>query len=246
MSKFKCSNCEYISYKKDHIDKHILRKCKEANMIFIDIDIDCEFCKKNFSTKANLFRHLKTCKVKKQNLEKENEILKEKNKELEKENEILKAVANKPSINITNNNNNTIQLTPYNNPNLKDIEKFFDKCIKKQFMCIPKLVELVHFNSKLPENHNLLLTNFRSDIMKAYKGNKWQTVNFEEITNELIGNYERDLQDWADGSEEKMKYIEKWNKIKIRDTEEVVYKDLQQELRKVMYDNRSIVKLNKK
>jgi hypothetical protein len=43
-----------------------------------------------------------------------------------------------------------------------------------------------------------------------------------------------------------MKYIEKWNKIKIRDTEEVVYKDLQQELRKVMYDNRSIVKLNKK
>jgi hypothetical protein len=141
------------------------------------------------------------------------------------------------------NINNNIVLTPYNNPNLKDIEKFFDKCIKKQFMCIPKLVELIHFNGELPENHNLLLTNFRSDIMKAYKGNKWQTVNFEEITNELIGNYERDLQDWAGEDINKVKYIEKWNKIKIRDGEDIVYKDVQQELRKVMYDNRSIVKI---
>jgi hypothetical protein len=110
-------------------------------------------------------------------------------------------------------------------------------------MCIPKLIELIHFNSELPENHNLLLTNFRSDMMRAYKGNKWQTVGFEELTNELIGNYERDLQDWAGEDPDKVKYIDKWNKIKIRDGEEVVYKDLQQELRKLMYDNRGIVKL---
>ncbi len=243
--KFKCSQCEYYSDVKQNITKHINRKTKCSEMVAeiteLKVNICCEFCKKSITTNPNLVKHLKVCKVKKENLLKENELLKEKNKKLEDELRLQTALANKPSINITNNN--TIQLTPYNNPNLKDIEKFFDKCIKKQFMCIPKLVELIHFNSELPENHNLLLTNFRSDIMKAYKGNKWQTVGFEEITNELIGNYERDLQDWAENNEEKMKYIEKWNKIKIRDGEEVVYKDMLQELRKVMYDNRSVVKV---
>ncbi len=243
MLKYKCSSCEYVS-NKYNVTRHISKilKCKNSALMEIELYacLKCEYCDKNITNKSNLTKHLKVCKVKKENLEKELEIEKEKVRQLEKENEILKAVAKKPNNIIINNN---IVLTPYNNPNLKDIDKFFDKCIKKQFMCIPKLVELIHFNSELPENHNLLLTNFRSDIMKAYKGNKWQTVGFEELTNELIGNYERDLEDWAGGSEEKMKYIEKWNKIKIRDGEEEVYKDMQQELRKVMYDNRSIVKI---
>jgi hypothetical protein len=241
---YKCSICEYSTNNKHCITRHFNKKVKcglgEPTIVELNDKINCEFCNKNITNKSNLTKHLKVCKVKKENTAKENEILKEKVKEMEKKLAVAEAlVANKPNINITNN----INLTPYNNPNLKDIEKFFDKCIKKQFMCIPKLVELIHFNGELPENHNLLLTNFRSDIMKAYKGNKWQTVGFEELTNELIGNYERDLQDWAGGSEEKMKYIEKWNKIKIRDGEEVIHRDLQQELRKVMYDNRSIVKV---
>jgi hypothetical protein len=236
---FKCSNCEYTSDRKANVKTHITKVCKNANINVLQIEILCDFCKVKFNTKPSLNRHLKICKVKKNNVEKELSIEKEKVKELEKKVEILEAVAKKPSIVINNN----INLTSYNNPNLKDIEKFFSSCIKKQFMCIPKLIELIHFNSELPENHNLLLTNFRSDMMRAYNGNKWQTVGFEEVTNELIGNYERDLQDWAGEDPNKVKYIDKWNKIKIRDGEEVVYKDLQQELRKLMYDNRSLVKI---
>lgn len=243
MPEYKCSGCDYKSDFKRNVKDHINRKnkCCDEELYIIDLDSDfnCEFCKKTFSIKSNLNRHLKTCKVKKKNLEKELLDEKEKVKELEKKVEILEAVAKKPSITINNN----INLTSYNNPNLKDIEKYFNTCIKKQFMCIPKLVELIHFNSELPENHNLLLTNFRSDMMRAYKGNKWQTVGFEEITNELIGNYERDLEDWAGEDPNKIKYIDKWNDIKARDGEEVVYKDLQQELRKVMYDNRSLIKI---
>jgi hypothetical protein len=242
--KFSCSLCNYSSDVKSNVIRHITKKSKcspgNAEIIELKVDIRCEFCDKLFTTKSHLIQHLKVCKVKKINLEKEVKIKDEKIKELEKEVDVLKAVSKKPNNIIINNN---VNLTSYNNPNLKDIDKFFEKCIKKQFMCIPKLVELIHFNSELPENHNLLLTNFRSDIMKAYKGNKWQTIGFEELTNELIGNYERDLQDWAYGNEERMKYIEKWDKIKIRDGEDEVYKDVQQELRKVMYDNRSLIKV---
>lgn len=240
---YKCSLCNYTSNLKRNITRHNNKKNKcgfgEFSIVQIIDEFSCEFCKKSLTTSRSLTRHMTTCKVKKCNVEKELAIKTEKIKELEKENEILKAVAKKPSIVINNN----LNLTSYNNPNLKDIEKFFSSCIKKQFMCIPKLIELIHFNSELPENHNLLLTNFRSDMMRAYNGNKWQTVGFEEITNELIGNYERDLQDWAGEDLNKVKYLDKWNKIKIRDGEEVVYKDLQQELRKLMYDNRGIVKI---
>lgn len=61
---------------------------------------------------------------------------------------------------------------------------------------------------------------------ESVQSNKWQTVDFNEITIELIGNYERDLEYWADGDTEKLKYIDKWNKVKIRYGEELIYKYL--------------------
>jgi hypothetical protein len=81
---FKCSLCDYSSDTRKNVIRHINKKIKcgdgEANIMLIKIDISCEFCKKSITTKPNLIKHLKVCKVKKQNLEKENEILKEKTK----------------------------------------------------------------------------------------------------------------------------------------------------------------------
>ncbi len=96
---FKCSLCEYISNKKYNIEKHIKNKCINGivNIINSKFPNNCELCKKEFTTKPILTRHLKTCKVKKTNsdTDKELKIILEKVKELEKENEILKEIANK-------------------------------------------------------------------------------------------------------------------------------------------------------
>ncbi len=94
--KFKCSTCNYISDKKYNIEKHIKNKCKDGvvNIVNSIFPNKCEFCKKEFTTKPILTRHLKTCKFKKtdSDIGKELEIILEKVKELEKENETLKEI----------------------------------------------------------------------------------------------------------------------------------------------------------
>lgn len=242
---FKCSGCNYTSTNKHCILKHINKtnKCNKDAELFIstiNIDVICEFCNKNFNTIPSMNRHLKVCKVKKENISKENEILKEKVKDLEKENEILKAVANKPTIGTQNNQFNII-LTAYNNPNLKDIEKHLKASVKKLFLAVPTLVEKVHFNKDIPENHNLVIKNARTKLAKVFNGKKWTTIDEEQLLDELVDTYESLLIEYS--NENGSNYFEKMNKIKTRDTEEKVYGDMKVEVKKVLYDNRDMIKV---
>ena len=83
MSEFSCSNCNYTSDTKKSVKRHIEIKCKAAEIIEIPVDINCEYCDKTFSTRPSLKRHLKTCKIRKANLEEELAQKDEKIKELE-------------------------------------------------------------------------------------------------------------------------------------------------------------------
>ena len=69
---FACSVCKYTTDKKVNITRHLnsTRKCGEGipEIIEIPTEIICEYCYKEFATGPNLKRHLKTCKVKKDNL----------------------------------------------------------------------------------------------------------------------------------------------------------------------------------
>jgi len=67
--KFGCSLCEYTSYKKSHVVRHINKKksCGQGikEIVEIPVEIMCKFCNKNFSTKENLNDHTKkNCKHK--------------------------------------------------------------------------------------------------------------------------------------------------------------------------------------
>jgi hypothetical protein len=97
MTEFACSICQYSSFYKVHVVKHInkIKKCGYgiAEIIEIPVDIICEYCNKAYSTKDNLNKHLKNfCKVK------DSKIV-EKMKKLELENKVLKKLVPVPVVN---------------------------------------------------------------------------------------------------------------------------------------------------
>ena len=110
-------------------------------------------------------------------------------------------------------------------------------------MSVPTLIERIHFNEKMPENHNILMSNFRSKVLKVFNGKKWETIDEDKLIDELIDANEKALEDWAEDDIEKMKYIKKYKEIKERDGEENVNNDLKTEVKKVLYDNRKMIKI---
>ncbi len=234
---FKCSDCEYISDRKSNMKTHIIKRCVNAHLNYIKIDIICDHCKKSFSTKPILTKHIKICKVKKINLEEENKKLKE-------ELLVAKALANKPNTTINNNNqtNVIINLAPWNDPKLpNDVEKYYKEAVKKIFLAVPTLIKYIHFNADFPENHNICIKNGRSKTAKVYNGKEWETIDEDRLIRTLIDDYEHTLEDYAE--ENHPKYLEKIKEIKDRDTDEKVYDDLHTEVKRVIYDRNYMVKI---
>jgi hypothetical protein len=236
--KFKCSICNYSSYNRLDVVRHHDKKIKcGENPIVVEIETHniCEHCKKPFTLEPNLKRHLKICKVKKNNLEEEVRKLKE---ELAVE-KASKGIVN----NIAQQNILNINLTAYNDPNLKGMEKYYLEAIKKAFLSVPYLIEKIHFNVSYPENQSMVIKNNRTKIAKVYDGTKWTSKDENELIDEIINTYEQLLEDYSEDDPERMKHIERYKQIKERDSEESVLRDLKDEVKKLMYDNRNMVKI---
>jgi hypothetical protein len=235
---FKCSACEYKSERRLCVVKHINRKipCNEGilEVVTVQLDIKCYSCNKEYSSWPNLKRHLSTCKVKKNNLIEENRILKEKLA-------ISEALNKKPSTVIGTQNIN-IHLSPWNDPRLPDdVEKYYREAVKKIFLAVPTLIKYIHFNADFPENHNISIKNGRSKTAKVYNGKEWETVDEDQLIRTLINDYEHTLEDYAE--DKNPKYIASIKEIKDRDTEEKVYDDLHNEVKRVIYDRNHMIKI---
>ena len=169
----------------------------------------CSYCCKEFSRIDNLNRHLKTCKIKKIELNKEKEeinLLKIQQKKLEETVEKLliecsnnKKISNKTtnnnnnhhntnSNNTTNNNNNTIIINNYGEEDTKYITKQFivDLLKNKPFKAIPEMIKYTHFNEEHPENQNIKITNKKEPYVKIMKDNKWELQDRKNTITDLI------------------------------------------------------------
>lgn len=237
---FKCSICNYTSQFKTTIERHITKqkKCGEnPSIIEVPIEIKCEFCNKLYKTRENLVQHLKICKVKKSNVELELELVKKELADL-KRNQASVNITNITN-NITNNNNYTIQLKPYNSPVLPDdMDDIYEEAWLKQ-KSIAAYVERVHFNTDLPENHNMCITNLRTKLAaKVFNGTDWETKDQDKMLDELISNTNIMLERWIRLNRKKrqqfetdfLNYLESAGKKKFDE-------ETKTELKLLLYDN---------
>ena len=207
-----------MSTKLEKKNKKIAQMSTKVAQI-ISNPLECEFCGKIFKTKPNLRRHIKNyCKEKKiydeQNSikDKQIEILKEQvNKLMDKvgtttinntqvHNKIEKIDNIHQQSNVENQNNiqqnNNVQLNCFGKENLSMLtDEIKQELIKGPFKMMPKLMEMIYFNKKYPENHTMKLVNKNKDIMKIKDKNGWKLVDKNETVDYILEdkNYEVDI-----------------------------------------------------
>jgi hypothetical protein len=159
---------------------------------------ECEFCKKKLSRQDSLKRHQTKCKM----LKTEREKLKEEIKnELKLEFGKTAKIINNVHGNMINGNNtdNGPKLTIYKTGtenmiqlDYKDVSTIFDNEISS----VIKLIDLVNFNDKLPQNHSFCSTSLESPYLSFYN-TETNTQNkerkkyfFEDVICKSIQNHE--------------------------------------------------------
>jgi hypothetical protein len=166
----------------------------------------CQFCKKTVS-KPVYTRHLKTCKANKKCNTPDNEVvlteetvsiklfleLKEQVDKLSQQLASQTIQGHQSSTQIVNNgtinNNNTIMinLNSYGQENVSHLsQELLSYCINNPKKGMPSLIESIHYNQDVPENHNLRCKSLKRNIFEKYIGTQWIMCDASNTLDDLI------------------------------------------------------------
>jgi hypothetical protein len=255
---FQCTDCNKIFTTKFNLQKHIKNKsCKNAT-------IECDFCDNKFTTIASMKRHIKkSCKNKacyitiaeKQQiyeqllkLQKENEELKDKFKKIEKVPKITNNTTNNNAntMNINNGVINNFTLYAHGKEDLDRIDKNdLLLGIKNGFNSTTKLTELINFNPKYPEYHNVYISNMKSKYAMKYDGNVWTLVRKNDLIDDVyeqkrdyiyinMDNYSKSL------SKVQRESIDRWMLLDEINPNDPIIKRIKSDIELLLYNNRGI------
>jgi len=144
--------------------------------------------------------------------------IEEKNKKLLEENQQLKELLKNQNLTINssnNNSNNNINITqniinvvlPHKNPSLDHLtDADYFNILGRSLSSIPLMIEKIHFNEDVPENHNIYIPNIKNKYAMIYNGKEWSLHNRDEIINNLITDNETRLEDWISREDIQEKY----------------------------------------
>lgn len=268
MPKYHCGRCnKEFSYKNDYT-RHINRKipCQEsaancskpaAKCSKIeesdDNTIKCNYCGREFTRISSLNVHIKDrCKVKKANDNKMEEMMtmlieiKEKMIKLEAENAKYKNIIQTGNINNGNQQIININLVPYGQEDLTKIsDADYQRILRRGFNSVPALVESLHFNKNLPENHNVYISNMRDDYVLMYDGKIWRLKNRDETLQQLYEDKTDILETKFEEllkrlDEQTIKMFQRF--IKVKDDDDSVVRRIKKDLKIMLYENREMVK----
>ncbi len=196
-----CSYCGKCFYNGANLNKHIRNSCKVKKLedekkenIFNSL-----IEKEKINNLFNMYEELnkKNEELNKKNEEKNKiiEEIKKNNEELNKKNDELnkkiEEILKKNNQNITNNTqiiniNNNYKINPfgkesYNKLNKKDILKIMTDTKNNGKHCFNKLIDLIHFNSNIPENQNIYMGDYNRNKFMIHDGTNWNLSQNEEF-----------------------------------------------------------------
>ena len=249
---------------KSSSDTHFIpQKSSLMNDLSDEEDNICEFCEKKYSSKKNLWRHLKyNCKKKKKEEEEKsnlmslvsllNDQLKEQReqmnqikKELDIKNYQIDELIKKSGI--TQNIQNNIKILAYKNTDISHLtDQDYIQCLNKSNMCIPQLIKKIHFNPEKPENHNVYISNIKNKYIMIYDGNKWNLNNQDEAIDDLIDAnefvLEQKLEEWIENGQDYPEIMRKFNRYLEKKEKDEVLNKIKEEIKLILFNNRKVIK----
>lgn len=165
---------------------------------------------------------------------------------------VIKNNTNNTNNNNTNNTqninngmiNNNIILVGYGKEDMSKID-YSDiiKCVSNGFDSPLKMIEMVHFNPKYPEFHNIYIPNMNNNYAMKYDGESWTLVPRQETIDGLYDrkkNYiEENIEDFIKSlSTSKKNSLNRW--LDSDDAHDYV-KTLKENIKLLLYNKRHIV-----
>jgi hypothetical protein len=244
--KFKCNYCESKFSSKNARYRHMREVCKTKKQS----DAERENMRNEM---IKLKENFKKLEKKNSDLEKKNNDLEKKTNDLEKKyNKVKKhgtsnrsRITNNVMNNTTNNgimnnsNNkviiNNIHLVGYGSEDMSKLSKEeFIKILQNGYNSTIKMTEVLHFNPKLPENHNVYIPSMKDKYAMMYDGNDWTLTdrndlldriyddkksyieeNIDEFVNSLSTSRKNALKRWLDTNDEDKKIADVKERMKL-------------------------------
>ncbi len=208
--KYQCPRCDYISDDYRNTKRHISRETlctdvhnnnivpSESNIIKLpDEKVTCDICDKEFSSKRSLKSHSLICIVSPEKYKQIISELRQKNEELvlqlktitNTNNNTNGVVINNNSIDNSINNNVSIFINNYKDTTTKHISHSeIMYCMKRCMMAVPYMIEKIHFDKNVPENHNVCISNHKEKKALIKQNGEWISKNGRELVSSIYND----------------------------------------------------------
>lgn len=152
---------------------------------------ECEYCNKRFTTPVGKCKHKKICNQRPEVLlQTEVNTLKQQMAEMQKRWE--NSQVNTSNIHTTNTQNNYINTVNININSFGQettshlTNDFLNHCLLNPCKGLTNLIEKIHYNTELPENHNIRHKSTKQQLLQKYIDNGWHDCDASNTLDELI------------------------------------------------------------
>ena len=163
--------------------------------------------------------------------------------------EKIKELEERPTTTINNNNTINVYVNNYENTSLEKItDKIYNKIIKdadEVYQIIPRMIREIHFNPKIPENHNICLPNRNKNNkhLQIHRNGHLEIVDKNTEVDNLINDKETNISDWIlEKGKNYPEAQEKYNEYLEQKYDEDTAKLIKNEVELLLYNGRHMIK----